>query len=159
MSALQAAGVAYRNRHLLARAAIATLLALLLLIALLAGLVALLAGQGGGPGTISPAGLPAGARPFVRIYEDAAAVYRVNPFLLMAVHENETDFSRSTLPGVRSGVNFAGCCAGPMQFSISGTAFGGQGGTWAAYRHAFRRARLARPSSYPGLVASAHACL
>jgi hypothetical protein len=155
VSALQAAGLAYRNRQLLARAALAALLWLLLLVALLAGLVALLAAQGGG-GAISPAGLPAGARPFLRIYEDAAAVYRVSPFLLMAVHENETDFSRSTLPGVRSGVNFAGCCAGPMQFSVTGTQFGGQGGTWTAYRGAYRRARLARPASYPGRVASPH---
>jgi hypothetical protein len=156
VSALQAAGLAYRNRHLLARVALAALLAVLLLVALLAGLVALLLGQGGGGGAISPAGLPAGARPFLRIYEDAAAVYRVNAFLLMAVHENETDFSRSTLPGVRSGVNFAGCCAGPMQFSIAGTAFGGSGGTWAAYRSAYRRARFERPASYPGRVASPH---
>ena len=155
MSALQAAGLAYRNRQLLARAALAALLWLLLLVGLLAGLAGLLAGQGGG-GAISSAGLPAGARPFLRIYEDAARVYRVNPFLLMAVHENETDFSRSTLPGVASGVNFAGCCAGPMQFSVTGTQFGGQGGTWAAYRSAYRRARLERPVSYPGRVASPH---
>jgi hypothetical protein len=154
VSALQAAGLAYRNRQLLARAAPAGLLAALLLMALLAGLFPLLLGQGGG--AISPAGLPAGTRPFLRIYEDAAAVYEVNPFLLMAVHENETDFSRSTLPGVHSGVNFAGCCAGPMQFSIAGTAFGGYGGTWAAYRNAYRRARLERPASYPGRVASPH---
>jgi hypothetical protein len=151
VSALQAAGVAYRNRHPLARAAIAALLWLLLLVALLAGLVALIAGQGG-RGAIAPAGLPAGARPFLRIYEDAAAVYRVNPFLLMAVHENESNFSRSTLPGVASGVNFAGCCAGPMQFYISAGAApaeGGSGATWAGYRHAHRRARLPRPGSYP----------
>jgi len=156
VSALQAAGLAYRNRHLLARAALAALLVLLLLVGLLAGLTALIAGQSGGAGAISPAGLPAGARPFLRVYEDAAAVYRVNPFLLMAVHENETDFSRSQLPGVHSGVNLAGCCAGPMQFSIAGTVSGGLGGTWAAYRNAYRRARLGRPASYPGRVASAH---
>jgi hypothetical protein len=150
VSSLQAAGLAYRNRHLLVRAALAALLALLLLIALLGGLVALIAGRSGG--TISPAGLPAGARPFLPIYADAAAVYRVNPFLLMAVHEDETSFSRSTLPGVASGVNFAGCCAGPMQFYISGGATpaqGGYGATWGGYRHAYRRARLPRPASYP----------
>jgi hypothetical protein len=156
VSALQAAGLAYRNRSLLARAALAALLGVLLLIALVAGLATLLAGQAGPPGVISPAGLPAGARPFLRIYEDAAAVYRVNPFLLMAVHENETNFSLSTLPGVHSGVNFAGCCAGPMQFYVTGTAFGGSGGTWAAYRNGYRRARLARPASYPGRVSSPH---
>ena len=84
-------------------------------------------------------------------------VYGVSPFLLMAVHENETDFSSSTLPGVRSGVNFAGCCAGPMQFSITGGASPRRrgGGTWAGYRHAYR-ARLARPASYPLRVRAPH---
>jgi hypothetical protein len=75
-------------------------------------------------------------------------VYRVNPFLLMAVHEDESNFSLSTQPGVRSGINFAGCCAGPMQFSVTGTAFGGLGGTWATYRYAYRKAKLGRPASY-----------
>jgi hypothetical protein len=156
VTGLQAAGLAYRSRPLLARAALAALLCMLLLVALMAGLVALLLGQSGRGGAISSAGLPAGARPFLRIYADAAAVYRVNPFLLMAVHENETNFSRSTQPGVHSGVNSAGCCAGPMQFSIAATAFGGTGGTWAAYRGAYRRARLGRPASYPGRVSAPH---
>jgi hypothetical protein len=75
-----------------------------------------------GGGAISPAGLPACARPSLRIYEDAGRVYGVNPFLLMAVHEDESSLSNSTLPGVASGVNFAGCCAGPMQFYIAGGA-------------------------------------
>jgi len=40
----------------------------------------------------------------------------------------------------RRGLNFAGCCAGPMQFSITGGAspqVGGTGGTWQAYRNAY----------------------
>jgi hypothetical protein len=156
VSALAAPGVAYHNRGLLARAALAALLGLLALIALVAGLVSLLATSNGGGGAISPAGLPAGARPFLRIYEDAARVYAVSPFLLMAVHENETNYSLSTLPGVRSRVNFAGCCAGPMQFSVSGTQFGGSGGTWAAYRYAYRKARVLRPASYPLRFESPH---
>ena len=147
MTALPAAGAAYRNRHLLARAAMAALLALLALILVIVGLVALIVGQKGG--AISAAGLPAGARPFLRIYQDAARAYSVNPFVLMAIHENETNYSLSTLPGVRSGVNFAGCCAGPMQFSIASPLNGGAGGTWAAYRHAHRKARLPRPAAYP----------
>jgi hypothetical protein len=156
VSASAAAGLAWRQRGLLVRAALLALLAVLALLMLLVALAGLLAGQNGGAGSISPAGLPAGARPFLRMYEDAAAVYRVNPFLLMAVHENETNYSLSQLPGVHSGVNFAGCCAGPMQFSVTGTAFGGSGGTWAAYRTAYRRARLARPASYAGRIASPH---
>jgi hypothetical protein len=156
VSALPAAGLAYRNRGLLARAALAALLGLLALILLVAGLLSLLASQNPGGGAISPAGLPTGARPFLRIYEDAARIYRVSPFLLMAVHETETNFSQSTLPGVRSGVNSAGCCAGPLQFSITGSALGGTGGTWAGYRYAYRKARLARPASYPLRFESPH---
>jgi murein DD-endopeptidase MepM/ murein hydrolase activator NlpD len=159
VTGLQAAGLAYRNRRLLLRAALWALLALLCLLALAVGLVGILAGQPGGGGAISPAGLPAGARPFLPIYEDAARVYGVSTFLLMAVHEDESAFSSSSLPGVASGVNFAGCCAGPMQFYIAGgasPAVGGVGATWASYRHAYSNARLPRPASYPLRVERPH---
>jgi murein DD-endopeptidase MepM/ murein hydrolase activator NlpD len=158
VSALQAAGLALRQRSLLVRAALWALLALLALLALALGLFGIVAGLSGG-GAISPAGLPAGARPFLRIYEDAARVYGVSPFLLMAVHEDESSFSSSTLAGVASGVNFAGCCAGPMQFYIAAgasPAVGGTGATWGAYRHAYSRARLRRPASYPLRVERPH---
>ena len=144
------------NRGLLARAALCALLALLGVLALALSLLGIVAGVGG---QISPAGLPAGARPFLRIYEDAARVYQVSPFLLMAVHEDESAFSTSKLPGVASGVNFAGCCAGPMQFYIAGgasPAVGGAGATWAGYRHAYRRAQRPRPASYPLRVERPH---
>jgi murein DD-endopeptidase MepM/ murein hydrolase activator NlpD len=144
------------NRGLLARAALWALLALLGVLALALSLLGIVAGVGG---PISPAALPAGARPFLRIYEDAARVYQVSPFLLMAVHEDESSFSSSTLPGVGSGLNFAGCCAGPMQFYIAGgasPAVGGSGATWAGYRHAYRRAQLPRPGSYPLRVERPH---
>jgi hypothetical protein len=101
----------------------------------------------------SGAGLPAAAQPFLAIYEDAAKVYGVNPFLLMAVHEDETNYGTSELPGVNSAVNTAGCCAGPMQFLITGGASpaqGGSGGTWAGYARAYEQAKLDRPDSYPG---------
>jgi hypothetical protein len=113
------------NRGLLTRAALWALLALLGLLALALGLLGMVAGVGG---RISPVGLPVGARPFLPIYEDAARVYQVSPFLLMAVHEDESAFSSSTLPGVASGVNFAGCCAGPLQFFIAGGASPAVGG-------------------------------
>ena len=144
------------NRGLLARAALWALLCLLGLLALALGLLGMVAGLGG---RISPAGLPAAARPFLPIYEDAARAYQVSPFLLMAVHEDESAFSSSTLPGVASGVNFAGCCAGPLQFYIAGgasPAVGGAGATWAGYRHAYRRARLPRPASYPLRIERPH---
>jgi Peptidase family M23 len=158
VSAPQAAGLAFRHRSLLLRAALSALLALVGLVALALGVLGIIAGVSGGGG-ISPAGLPAGTRPFLRIYEDAGRVYGVSPFLLMAVHEDESAFSSSGLRGVASGVNFAGCCAGPMQFYIAGgasPAVGGAGATWGGYRHAYTRARLPRPSSYPLRVQSPH---
>jgi len=149
VSALQGAAVAWGQRHLLARAAAAALAALLAFLLLVAAVFGVLAAQQSpSNGPISGYGLPAAALPFLEMYEDAARVYRVNPFLLMAVHEDESSFGTSTLPGVRSGTNGV-CCAGPMQFSVTGTAFGGSGGTWAGYRNAHRAAKLARPASYP----------
>lgn len=149
--AAQAALGLLSQRERLLRALLAGLaLPLALLLLLVAAPLALL--SGGGSGGTSAGGLPAGAAPFLAIYADAALVYRVSPFLLMAVHEDETGFGSSTLPGVRSGVNSAGCCAGPMQFLITGgatPAAGGRGGTWAGYRSAHQRARLPRPESYP----------
>jgi hypothetical protein len=157
VSALQAA-LTLRQRGLLLRAALWALLALLCLLAVALGLFGIVAGLSGG-GAISPAGLPGGARPFLRIYEDAGRVYGVSPFLLMAVHEDESSFSSSSLPGVASGVNFAGCCAGPMQFYIAAgasPAVGGEGATWGGYRHAYGRARLRRPATYPLRIERPH---
>jgi hypothetical protein len=142
----QAARLAFEERERILAALAAALLALVaIVLMLLAGLAALRAQEG----SVAPGSVPAGARPFVAIYADAAEVYNVNQFVLMAIHEAETDFGRSTLPGVRSGVNSAGCCAGPVQFSVTGTVFGGSGGTWAAYRMAFERAGIDRPAQYP----------
>jgi hypothetical protein len=38
--------------------------------------------------------------------------------VLAAIGKVESDHGRSPAPGVRSGVNRAGCCAGPMQFNV-----------------------------------------
>jgi len=54
----------------------------------------------------------------VPIYAAAAQKYRLGPRgpgILAAINYVESDFGRSTLPGVHSGSNFAGA-AGPMQF-------------------------------------------
>ncbi|HET6966438.1 MAG TPA: NlpC/P60 family protein [Acidimicrobiales bacterium] len=50
--------------------------------------------------------------------------------VLAAIGKVESDFGRTTLPGVRSGANFAGA-AGPMQMGIGGAA----GPTFYAYDH------------------------
>jgi hypothetical protein len=49
--------------------------------------------------------------------------------VLAAVGKVESDHGRSPAPGVRSGVNWAGCCAGPMQFNLRD----GPPSTWARY--------------------------
>lgn len=55
---------------------------------------------------------------FVPIYSEAAEKFHLGPRgpgILAAINYVESDFGRSTLPGVHSGSNFAGA-AGPMQF-------------------------------------------
>jgi hypothetical protein len=81
---------------------------------------------------------------FYGIYEQAQEVYGVNWLLLASVHKQETAFS--THPTTYHGLNFARCCAGPMQFNVTNGA-GGSGSTWDRYRDA--GARGTRPASYP----------
>jgi hypothetical protein len=50
--------------------------------------------------------------------------------VLAAVGKVESDHGRSRAPGVRQGVNAAGCCAGPMQFNVRN----GPPSTWAIWR-------------------------
>ena len=51
--------------------------------------------------------------------------------LLAAIGKIESDHGRSSAPGVHTGVNRFGCCAGPMQFNITN----GPPSTWNAYAH------------------------
>ena len=39
--------------------------------------------------------------------------------VLAAIGKVESDHGRSSAPGVRDGINRAGCCAGPMQFNLT----------------------------------------
>lgn len=74
-------------------------------------------------------------------YERAALRYNLDgPFILAGVGKVETNHGRSKLPGVSSGVNSYGCCAGPMQFMVSRQAgcrtscySDPSKGTWEAY--------------------------
>jgi hypothetical protein len=50
--------------------------------------------------------------------------------VLAGIGSVESDHGRSSAPGVKSGVNRFGCCAGPMQFGIGGKA----GNTWGGSR-------------------------
>jgi hypothetical protein len=81
---------------------------------------------------------------FYPIYAAAQRRFSVNWLLIASIHKQETAFS--THPTTYHGLNFANCCAGPMQFNITN---GGHGmlSTWARYRESFRAA--ARPAIYP----------
>jgi len=85
-----------------------------------------LAGGAPVPSSAAQTGIPSN---YLALYQAAGPQFGVPWTLLAGIGSIETDHGRSTAAGVRSGVNFAGCCAGPMQFSIIGAA----GGTWGAY--------------------------
>ena len=65
-----------------------------------------------------------------RIYRDSGARFGVDPKLLAAIGLSESRHGRARLPGVFSGVNFAGCCAGPAQLCVVRSC----GRVWQHYR-------------------------
>jgi hypothetical protein len=66
---------------------------------------------------------------YMRLYTQAGQRYGIDPWILAAIGWIETQHGRSRLPGVHSGVNDYGCCAGPMQFNIRN----GPPSTWDSY--------------------------
>jgi hypothetical protein len=78
----------------------------------------------------SPAGrgdIPGG---YLALYQAAAQTCPGLPWgVLAGIGKVESDHGRSDAPGVRSGVNSLGCCAGPMQFNIGN----GPPSTWDRY--------------------------
>jgi hypothetical protein len=78
---------------------------------------------------------------FMPLYRRASHTFGVNWRLIASIHQQETSFSSA--PGTYRGLNFAGCCAGPMQFNVTN----GPVTTWERFRDAYRRAE--RPASYP----------
>ena len=110
---------------------------------MLGGLVALIilaaGGMGAAAGSSSPstlagfgpsqnalADIPAANLP---IYMAAADREGIDWTIVAGILKVETDHGRSTATGVHSGVNFAGCCAGPCQFNIRN----GPPSTWDTY--------------------------
>lgn len=82
--------------------------------------------QGGyGPSPTARAEIPPA---YLRLYMRAGRQYGIDPWVLAGIGAIETDHGRSDAPGVRSGVNSFGCCAGPMQFSVVGSP-----STWERY--------------------------
>src|SRR4051812_12709445 len=78
---------------------------------------------------------------FMPLYRRAAKTFGVNWRLIASIHQQETSFSSA--PGTYRGLNFARCCAGPMQFNVTN----GPVSTWERFRDAYRGA--SRPASYP----------
>ncbi len=77
---------------------------------------------------------------FYPIYAVAQRTFGVNWLLIASIHRQESAFS--TAPGIYAGLNFAGCCGGPMQFNVTN----GPVPTWRLVSDSFRYGR--RPSSY-----------
>jgi len=67
--------------------------------------------------------------PYLSLYREAARVSQMPWPVLAAIGSIETDHGRSRAPGVRSGLNRHGCCAGPMQFNTRD----GPPSTWTRY--------------------------
>ncbi len=82
---------------------------------------------------------------FYPIYETAQATFGVNWLLLASIHMQESAFS--TAPGTYQGLNFAGCCGGPMQFNVKN----GPVTTWDLMRSSYVYAH--RPASYDHMTA------
>ncbi len=68
---------------------------------------------------------------YLAAYRQATARWcpRLSWAVLAAIGRVESNHGRSRAPGVRSGVNAAGCCAGPMQFNVRN----GPPSTWDRY--------------------------
>jgi hypothetical protein len=77
---------------------------------------------------------------FYPIYAAAQSTFAVNWLLLASIHMQESAFS--TAPGIYHGLNFAHCCAGPMQFNVTN----GPVTTWDLVRDSYRYGR--RPAGY-----------
>ena len=87
---------------------------------------------------------------FYPIYATAQRTFGVNWLLLASIHRQESAFS--TAPGIYSGLNFADCCGGPMQFNVkNGGPPGGSDSTWALVSDSYRYGR--RPASYDHMTA------
>ena len=65
-----------------------------------------------------------------RTYKRAGERFALDPRLLAAIGLSESRHGTSRLPGVFSGVNFVGCCAGPAQLCVVRSC----GRVWQDYR-------------------------
>ena len=103
-------------------------------LAALSAVLTVVAGRGpcsDGGAEAGPSGAARHAVPanYLRLYRLAARGSGVPWTVLAAIGSIETDHGRSRAPGVRSGLNRHGCCAGPMQFNTRD----GPPSTWERY--------------------------
>jgi hypothetical protein len=77
---------------------------------------------------------------FYPVYTVAQRTFDVNWLLIASIHKQETAFS--TAPSTYHGLNFAGCCGGPMQFNVTN----GPVTTWALMANSYRYGK--RPAFY-----------
>ncbi len=85
---------------------------------------------------------------FYPIYAQAQSRFGVNWLLLASIHRQESAFS--TAPSTYHGLNFAGCCGGPMQFNVKN---GGAGAlsTWRLVSDSYLYG--VRPATYDHMTA------
>jgi len=77
---------------------------------------------------------------FYPIYAQAQSRFGVNWLLLASIHRQESAFS--TAPSTYHGLNFAGCCGGPMQFNVTN----GPVSTWQLVSNSYLYGT--RPAAY-----------
>ena len=77
---------------------------------------------------------------FYPLYEAAQRAFGVDWLLIASVHAQETSFS--TDPTTYRGLNYAGCCGGPMQFNVTNR----PRSTWSLVADSYRYAT--RPAAY-----------
>jgi hypothetical protein len=77
---------------------------------------------------------------FYPIYAQAQSRFGVNWLLLASIHRQESAFS--TAPSTYHGLNFAGCCGGPMQFNVTN----GPVSTWQLVNNSYLYGK--RPAAY-----------
>jgi hypothetical protein len=85
---------------------------------------------------------------FYPIYGVAQKTFGVNWLLIASIHKQESAFS--TAPSTYHGLNFAGCCGGPMQFNVTnGDGRGAEsesGSTWDLVSDSYKYGK--RPATY-----------
>jgi hypothetical protein len=83
---------------------------------------------------------------FYPIYATAQSTFGVNWLLIASIHRQESAFS--TAPGIYHGLNFAGCCGGPMQFNVTN----GPVSTWDLVADSYKYGK--RPVRYDHMTAT-----